>query len=73
MLNAPLIVVPASTTDDSSDILVVNLGQLIAHNQFVVGSDYDKETDPSQFVSTAGEPAIMDKLFLSVTCIKAYR
>ena len=72
-LNAPLIVVPTSTTNDSSEIMVVNLGQLVVRNQFIMGSDYDKETDPSQLVSSTGEPAIMDKLSLSVTSIKAYK
>ncbi|XP_065918579.1 intermembrane lipid transfer protein VPS13C-like isoform X2 [Dysidea avara] len=72
-LNAPLIVVPTSTTNDSSEIMVVNLGQLVVRNQFIMGSDYDKETDPSQLVSSTGEPAIMDKLSLSVTSIKAHK
>jgi len=66
-------VVPTSTTSNSSDILVVNLGQLVIHNQFIMGSDYDKDITPSQLVSSTGEPAIMDKLSLTVTSVKAHK
>ena len=69
IINAPIIVIPASTTNDSADIFVINLGQLEANNQFITGSQYNNEVDVSQLVSSTGQPAIMDKLSLKVTSI----
>lgn len=72
-LNAPLVVLPASGANDSSDIFIINLGQLRANNKFMMGSEYSDEIDASQLISSTNQPAIMDKLSLKVTSIKIYK
>ena len=73
IINAPIIVIPSSTANDSSDILVINLGRLEATNQFITGSQYSSEVNVSELVSSTDQPAIMDKLSLKVTSIKFHK
>lgn len=73
IINAPLIVVPAGTASDSTDIFVINLGRLKVKNKFIMGSEYGNEVDASQLVSSTGQPAVMDKLYVKVTSIKFHK
>ena len=73
IISAPLVVVPAGTASSSTDIFVINLGQLTTSNKFIMGSDYSNEIDQSQLISSTGQPAIMDKLSVKVTSIKFYK
>ena len=68
-INAPIIVIPASANNEMADIFVINLGQLEANNKFITASQYSKDVDVSELVSSTGQPAIMDKLSLKVTSI----
>lgn len=72
-INTPLIVVPAGTPSDSTDIFVINLGQLKADNKFIMASEYSNEIDASQLVSSTGQPAVMDKLSIKITSIKFHK
>lgn len=74
IINAPLVVLPTGTAgDNSTDIFVINLGQLNASNKFIMASDYSNEIDKSQLISSSGQPAVMEKLSVKVTSIKFYK
>ena len=75
-IHAPLVFIPLSAT--SQKALVANLGQLDVRNKFLLASDPDvggarAGIPASAFLSSAGLPAIVDCMHVSVSSIRLER